>query len=77
MSEPKEITAALEGIARASQSPRELAKEAVGRYRQQSSQQLSQALIDGGYDEEERRRRFVSASVKFRRRSIFARLRFW
>lgn len=33
MSEPKEITAALEGIERASKSPRELAQERIAQFR--------------------------------------------
>lgn len=69
MSEPPEITAALAGIERASTSPRQLAREAVRRHRQPAKPFLTQAMIDSGGNNEERRQRFVMAAVKFKRRS--------
>lgn len=69
MNEPPEITAALQGIERASTPPRQLAREAVRRHRQPVKPSLTQAMIDSGGDNEERRQRFVMASVKFKRRS--------
>lgn len=77
MNEPPEITAALDAISRASTHPRQLAREAVRRHRQPSQPSLTQAMIDSGGDTEERRQRFVSSALKFRRRGILSRLLNW
>lgn len=68
VNEPPEITTALQDIERASTPPRQLAREAVRRHRQPSQPSLTQAMIDTGGDNEERRQRFISAALKFRRR---------
>lgn len=70
-----DITAALDAIEaseRPADHPRKLAKQAIARHR--STQTLTQSRIDSGSETEERRRRFVSASVKWSRRSWWARL---
>lgn len=71
MNEPPEITAALQGIERASTPPRQLAREAVARYRQGSA-------IDTHYDFHaapiELRQVVYDATVRFSRRRWWARL---
>lgn len=71
MSEPKEITAALEGIERASKSPRELTKEAVACYRKGT-------VIDPDYDfstaSQELKQVVYGATVRFSRRRLWSRL---
>lgn len=73
-----DITAALKAIEATElpeQHPRKLAARAVDRYRhQRSTQMLTQQQIDSGSDNEQRRQRFVSASVKWSRRSLWARI---
>lgn len=54
--------------------PRTLAREAIVRRRERLTPQLTQAQIDSGSETEERRRRFVASSVKWSKRSIWARL---
>lgn len=72
MNEPKEITAALDSIARASTPARELAKEAVGRYRQRTM------TIDPDYDFSaaplELKQVVYDATVRFSRRRLWSRL---
>ncbi len=71
MNEPPEITAALNGIARASTHPRELAREAVARYRQGSA---TGACYDFNSAPMELRRVVYDAAVRFSRRRWWSRL---
>ena len=54
--------------------PRTLARTAITSRRERLSPQLTQAQIDSSDDEDARRRRFVQSSVKWSRRSLWARL---
>lgn len=72
---PKTVDDTLRRIARVSEHPRTLAKELICQHR--IPPRLTQSQIDGGYDDEERRRRFVGAAVRFQRRSLWRRLLFW
>lgn len=66
---------AIEASERPADHPRKLAQQAITQHRRRSTQPtLTQARIDSGSETEERRRRFVSASVKWSRRSLWARL---
>lgn len=65
---------AIEASERPADHPRTLAKVTVAQHRQRSTQTLTQAQIDSGSETEQRRRRFVSASVKWSRRSLWAKL---
>lgn len=74
---PKHVADALESIAAAERPddhPRRLAREAIVNRRARLTPQLTQVQIDSGSETEERRRRFVSSSVKWSKRSLWSRL---
>lgn len=64
----------IEATERPADHPRVLAAKAIVNHRARSSPQLTQAKIDTGSETEERRRRFVSSSVKWSKRSLWSRL---
>lgn len=74
---PNDINDALDSIARTERPvdhPRNLARQAIVSRRERLSPQLTQAQIDSGSETEERRRRFVRSSVKWSKRTLWARL---
>lgn len=71
---PNDVDTELRRIAQASSPTRQLARERVAVYRQRATPYLTQEQIDSGYDAEERRQRFVSGAVRFKRRSWWSRL---
>lgn len=69
-----QVLAQIESAERPASHSRTLAREAIVRRRERLSPQLTQAQIDSGSETEERRKRFVASSVKWSKRSIWARL---
>lgn len=72
---PETVDAVLSRIEKASTHPRQLARELIRQHR--IPPRMTQAQIDGGYDDEERRRRLVGYALRYRRRGILTRLLWW
>lgn len=64
----------IEATERPADHPRVLAAKAIVSRRVRMTPQLTQRMIDSGSETEERRRRFISSSVKWSKRSLWSRL---
>lgn len=76
---PENINDVLDDIARASgeRAPFDARKTVANHRARRVKPQLTQAQIDSGSETEERRRRFVASSVKWSKRSLWAKLFRW